>query len=188
MKISVDVSSKIVRRRDIYKKTPVELPAPRFIIFYNGTEERPEREILKLSDLYSIKEDHPSLELEAVFININPGSNRELPDACRTLSDYAQFTCRIRKHKENMSIEEAVKLTVDECIEEGILRDFLISQKVSLSQNFFTDVCNLHFTPIFRLILSPQPHCAFKIRQKMANVWRSHTRQISFETGSGRGH
>ena len=127
-----DVYSKIVRRRDVYKKTPVELPAPRFIIFYNGTEERPEREILKLSDLYSIKEDHPSLELEAVFININPGSSRDLLAACRTLSDYTQFTCRIRKHKENMSIEEAVRLTVDECIEEGILRDFLISQKAEV--------------------------------------------------------
>ena len=31
-----------------------------------------------------------------------------------------------------MSIEEAVRLTVDECIEEGILRDFLISQKAEV--------------------------------------------------------
>ena len=46
--------------------------------------------------------------------------------------DYAQFTCRIRKHKVNMSIEEAVRLTVDECIEEGILRDFLISRKAEV--------------------------------------------------------
>ena len=127
-----DLYSKMIRRRDVYKKTPVELPTPRFIIFYNGTEERPEREILKLSDLYSIKEEHPSLELEVVFININPGNNKELLAACKTLNDYAQFTGRIRKYKTNMSIEEAVRLTVEECIEEGILRDFLISQRAEV--------------------------------------------------------
>lgn len=129
-----DLYSKMVMRRDVYRRTPVELPTPRFIIFYNGSEKRPEREVLKLSSLYSVKEEHPSLELEAVCININPGNNEDLMAACRTLSDYAQFTGRIRKHKAAMPIEEAVRIAVDECIKEGILRDFLISQKAEVTK------------------------------------------------------
>ena len=67
----------------------VGLPTPHFLIFYNGVKERPDREILKLSDLFQIEEEEYSLELTAVTLNINPGHNRELLNSCRRLKDYS---------------------------------------------------------------------------------------------------
>lgn len=38
---------KIIAVRDRYKTSLVKIPVPRFIVFYNGTEEYPAEQILK---------------------------------------------------------------------------------------------------------------------------------------------
>ena len=46
-------------------------------------------------------------------------------EACRTLKGYAIYTDKIRKYAEKMSLEDAVERAICECIEEGILKEFL---------------------------------------------------------------
>ena len=41
------------------------------------------------------------------------------------MCDYAEYTYRVRKYAESMSIEAAVDKSMKECIREGILKDFL---------------------------------------------------------------
>ena len=55
--------SKIIRDANLYGEKIVQIPAPEFIIFYNGKEKMPERQILKLSDMYTVKRGKPKLEL-----------------------------------------------------------------------------------------------------------------------------
>ena len=124
-----DLYSGMTREANLYGKKQVFLPAPRFLIFYNGAEERPERQELKLSSSYSIVEKEPSLELKATMLNINPGYNEELKATCKTLRDYAEYTARVRKYAEIMRLEEAVERAISECIKEGILSDFLMANK-----------------------------------------------------------
>ena len=57
----------------LYGSSPVQIPPPKFIVFYNGTEKRPEREELHLSRLYSVEEEEICLELKVVVLNINMG-------------------------------------------------------------------------------------------------------------------
>ena len=90
----------------------MRIPAPEFIIFYNGKDEMPERQLLKLSDMYSVKEEKPKLK-----------------EACRTLRDYAIYTDKIRAYTEKMELAEAVDRAINECIEEDVLRDFLMEHK-----------------------------------------------------------
>ena len=106
-------------------KEMIKIPTPKFIIFYNGEEKRAEKEILKLSAMYLSQEDNPSLELEALFLNINPGYNENLKSVCKSLSDYAEYTSRVRKYAKDMLIEEAVEKSIKSCIKEGILVKFL---------------------------------------------------------------
>ena len=103
----------------------VQIPAPKFIIFYNGIKNRPEREVLKLSDMFEMPTDDPQLELKALLLNINEGFNEDLKEACKTLGDYAEYTGRVRKYAKEMSIEDAVEQAITECIAEGILAEFL---------------------------------------------------------------
>ena len=50
-------------------------------------------------------------------------------EACQTLKEYAQYVALVRKYVENMPVEEAVECAVTECIQKGILRDFLMQNR-----------------------------------------------------------
>ncbi|MCM1159842.1 MAG: hypothetical protein NC412_01340 [Roseburia sp.] len=39
----------VIIKRDIYSSKRIMLPAPKFITFYNGVEQQPERRVMKLS-------------------------------------------------------------------------------------------------------------------------------------------
>ena len=121
--------SRLTVKANLYGETIVRIPAPEFIIFYNGKDEMPERQLLKLSDMYSVKEEKPKLELEATLLNISGTNNRKLKEACRTLRDYAIYTDKIRGYTEAMELPEAVDRAINECIEEDVLRDFLMEHK-----------------------------------------------------------
>ena len=120
-----DVYSDYTKDMNLYGSRPVKLPTPKFVIFYNGQAEQPDRKEVKLSELFTISESEPSLELTAVMLNINKGHNRKLMETCRTLHDYAEYTSRVREYAAEMSLDEAVERAITECISEGILADFL---------------------------------------------------------------
>lgn len=121
----------IVDKKSLFSERPIELPAPRFVVFYNGIEKQPERQWLKLSDLYRPKEAEPMLELQVLVLNINQGNNEWLKEKCRTLSEYMQYVDRIRYYKNEvkMPLQQAVERAVEECIREGILAEFLSRDK-----------------------------------------------------------
>lgn len=106
----------------------LRLPAPHFFVFYNGTEEREERSVLKLSDSFEYagtQKEEPNLELKVLVLNINQGKNKELLEVCRMLREYMIFVERIRLYTKTMELGSAVERAVDECIHEGVLSDFL---------------------------------------------------------------
>ncbi|MEE1038502.1 MAG: hypothetical protein U0K95_04975 [Eubacterium sp.] len=124
-----DLYSVMTCNENLYGSKLIKIPAPRFIIFYNGEMEKPEHEMMRLSDAFSIKESSPMLELKAEFININPGYNQELLDACKVVKDYSLYTARVREYAKGMEVRDAVEMAVTECISEGILAEFLIKNR-----------------------------------------------------------
>ena len=120
-----DIYANITKNENLYGRKVINIPPPRFLIFYNGRDPFPDRMILKLSDMYSVKEDEISLELTALMLNINPDYNPELLNACKTLKDYSLYTARVREYADRMSLEDAVEQAITECIKEGILSEFL---------------------------------------------------------------
>ena len=123
----------LVIHKDLYSSKLIPLPAPRFITFYNGLEEQPERREYRLSDAYEGKDKNPALELIVTQLNINPGYNTELMEKCPTLYQYMIYVEKIRTYEQKMTLAEAVEKTVDECISEGILADFLLENKAKVT-------------------------------------------------------
>lgn len=115
--------------RRIYSRKQVKIPTPKFVVFYNGSEERPDNEVLKLSDAFECYEEEPELELKVRVININKGHNEEIMKTCRILREYGEFIECIRRYRKEYSTEKAVVMAVDECIQDGILKDLLTKQK-----------------------------------------------------------
>lgn len=62
-------------------------------------------------------------------LNINEGVNEDLKEACRTLREYMQYVDKVRAYIKNMSIDEAVERAVEECVGQGILREFLLQNR-----------------------------------------------------------
>lgn len=120
-----ELYEKMITGKNVYGTKILQVPAPKFIVFYNGKEERPEREVIKLSDAYITQEEEVSLELMVDVLNINVGYNEGMLRACKTLGDYSEYVYRVRKHAKEMSIEAAVDRAIEECIREDVLRGFL---------------------------------------------------------------
>lgn len=115
----------MVSENQVHKRKPVEIPAPKFIVFYNGEAKQPERKCMYLSDLYTHKPEELSLELVVVQLNITAGYNEELKKNCPTLMGYMQFVEKVRCYNKTMNLSEAIDRAVEECIKEGILVAFL---------------------------------------------------------------
>lgn len=126
--------SAMVPNKQLHSSKIAKIPAPRFVVFYNGLEEQPDKRELRLSDSYIISEKEPSLELKAQMFNINLGHNPELLEACKVLKDYATYVDKMRNYAKEMPIELALDKTVAECIELDILRDFLTNNKAEAKQ------------------------------------------------------
>ena len=61
------------------------------------------------------------------MLNIAGKHNQKLKEACRTLREYAVYTDKVRRYVEEMEMElaDAVERAIQECISEGVLKDFL---------------------------------------------------------------
>ena len=129
-------------KRRLYSTLELEIPFPQYIVFYNGTEERPEREELKLSNLFigNGKGKKPSLECTALVLNVNYGHNKELMERCKTLKQYAQFIAEIRRNLAyGMKAQEAVEEAVNECIKNDILADILRKNRGEIVDSILTE-------------------------------------------------
>ena len=116
---------KLVDKKSLYSSTLQKVPAPYFIVFYNGTEREEEYWENSLSEAYENLTGEPRLELKVITLDINDGHNKELLEECKTLREYAQYVAKVRKYTKEMSLDAAVERAVDECIREGILEEFL---------------------------------------------------------------
>ena len=120
-----DTYSSLVAQDNIYGSRLIKIPAPTFVVFYNGIKQMPEETELLLSDAYTKRQDLPNLELRVKVRNINLGESHEILEKSRSIKDYAIFIDKIRKYTEQLGIEEAIARAIKECIEEDVMADFL---------------------------------------------------------------
>ena len=129
-------------KHKLYSTSELKIPFPQYIVFYNGIEEQPERQELKLSTLFieNGKEKAPALECTALVLNVNYGQNKELMERCKTLKEYAQFIDIIRRNlAQGMKHQEAVEQAIDECIQNDILAEILRKNRSAIMNSILTE-------------------------------------------------
>lgn len=137
---------------NIYGTKRILLPTPQYIVFYNGAENlENNREYVEYrltdsfihTDFSENKEDHAakerniksesSLECIAKVYNINFGYNTELMKECHTLYEYSYFMNQIMCNcNKEISLEKSIDLAVRHCIDQGVLRDFLLKNRAEM--------------------------------------------------------
>ena len=129
-------------KKQLYSEKAFQIPLPQYIVFYNGTQNEPERTELRLSDLFLKTSDNmsPALECTAIMLNINLGHNRELMEKCHLLGEYAYFVALVREYlNTNTDETEAVSRAVDECIKNGVLSEILRKNKAEVIDVILTE-------------------------------------------------
>lgn len=127
-----DVSDIGRHGRNLYGKSLVKIPTPRFVVFYNGAEKQPEVMTQYLSDSFEQKTEEPELELKCKVYNINYGKNRAIMDECRWLDEYMMFVDKVREYhnsKDEEELEDDINKAIDYCIENDILKEFLSERR-----------------------------------------------------------
>ena len=116
--------------RTLFRTSLVKIPNPKFIVFYNGSHETKDRELLKLSDAFEQVDNSGFYEWTAELININKNHNKTLQKNCKPLYDYVKYVSRINANKkQGMSIQEAINDAVAWAIQENLLDGFFKLQK-----------------------------------------------------------
>ena len=111
--------------KSLYSSKLQKIPAPKFMVFYNGTDAVDDRVELHLSEAYEHLAGEPDLELKVLMLNVNEGHNKDLMEQCQTLKEYAIYVARVRKYASELNLNDAVERAITECIKEGILVEFL---------------------------------------------------------------
>ncbi|MDO5020998.1 MAG: hypothetical protein Q4E29_11125 [Lachnospiraceae bacterium] len=121
-----------VKDQSLYSSKLIKLPTPHFVVFYNGVESKPERQVLKLSEAFEVPTKDPELELKVTILNINPEMNEELKEKCPILKQYTQYVEQVRYNSVGMPLEQAVEAAIEYCIRHDILKDFLLKQRAEV--------------------------------------------------------
>ena len=147
---------KMIGKRDLYGRKRVQIATPHFAVFYNGTEKRAEKEVLKLSDAFINQTDTPEIELTVTVYNINPDNNTQLLAKSKVLSGYMIFVNRVReileyqnKIAQNASeydeaayeedLEAAINEAIDYCIEHHIMETFFRKNRSEVTKSMVLD-------------------------------------------------
>ena len=131
----------MIDRKDLYSRKRIPIPFPRFVVFYNGIEGRPDVEIQRMSEHFTRQDESPELDLKCVIYNINPGKNEDLFIKCPVLDGYTQFVEKVRDNKEvGQKDNDAVENAIDSCIAEGILADFFKRRRNEVTKVIMIDM------------------------------------------------
>ena len=121
----------------LYSSSLQALPRPNCVCFYNGREEQPERQALKLSDAFGGEGD---IEVKVMMLNINYGKNRALMEACRPLKEYAWLVDRVRQHQKTLqNFEAALEAAIQEMPEDFEIHGFLVANRAEVRRMLLTE-------------------------------------------------
>lgn len=145
-----------IRKRDLYSRKCVQIATPHFAVFYNGTEKRPEKEVLKLSDAFINRTDTPEIELTVTVYNINPDNNTQLLEKSEVLRSYMIFVNRVRENLEHQKkiaqnapeydeaayeeeLEVAINEAIDYCVKHHIMEEFFRENRNEVTKSMVLD-------------------------------------------------
>ena len=118
-----------------YSSTLLNLPVPQYVVFYNGADMEEERTVLRLSDAFPEGYENACLEVETLVLNINYGKNKAIIEQCRPLMEYSIFVQKINNYrKQGQSVAKAVDYAITDCINENIMKDFLLNHRLEVTE------------------------------------------------------
>lgn len=144
---------KFIRQNKLnkYGSTLLELPVPKLVVFYIGTNDKPDETVLRLSDSFP-EGSSPDIEVRVRMLNVNQGKNQKLLDACQTLKEYSWLVEQIRtnKSKNKLELEEAVNNALTNMPNEFVIKPFLMAHQAEVKGMLLTEYNEIEQMELFK--------------------------------------
>ena len=139
----------LVGREGLYGRHLVKFPAPEFYVFYVGMEAW-SRKTLRLSESFLAEPKENSLELVVNLINLNYNKDSEILQRSPSLLGYSKLLYYIKTAaKENGGdLKSAIDTSVKQCMEEGLIEDFLRKHSREVTGMLFNEITVEEFAEI----------------------------------------
>ncbi len=151
MQYSGNVYERYIKEHKLNKfgSTLLKLPVPKLITFYNGKDDEPDEQILKLSDSFP-EGSESDIEVSVRMLNINYGRNKKLLDACKPLKEYSWFIAEIRDNQNKMDTEHAVDKAINEMPDDFEIKPFLEVHRSEVQGMLLTEYDEVEAMELFR--------------------------------------
>ena len=149
------VLKRMVDSKQLYREKTVKIPRPEFVVLYNGQDDFPEYQELRLSDAYL--GDKPPAEKDALQLivkvyNINNEKHARILKKSETLRQYSRFVEIMRGYRHIDQLNNAVMVEVMErCKQENVLTDFFDQYGTELIEMLFKELTREEDLEISRL-------------------------------------
>ena len=136
-------------KEGLYGSKLVKFPAPEFYLFYVGNETW-NAKTLKLSDSFQAPPKENSLELVVNFVNLEYNTDNEILQRSPSLLGYSKLLHYIKTAaKDNGGdLKSAIDTSVKQCMEEGLIEDFLRKHSREVTGMLFNEITVEEFAEI----------------------------------------
>ena len=149
------VLKRMIDTKQLYREKTVRIPRPAFIVLYNGPEDLPEYQELRLSDAYlgdKEEREEDALQLIVRVYNINSEKNAEILKKCETLRQYSRFVEIVRSYGHIDQLTSAAMVQImAQCQEENVLTEFMEHYGTELIEMLFKELTREEDLEISRL-------------------------------------
>ena len=128
------------RRMNKYGQTLIDLPVPRLVVFYNGTDAMPDEKELYLSDAFPERQRAlADIQVHVRMVNVNMGHSSNLLSSCKPLMEYAWIVKGIRGLEKVAGLESAIDQTIDALPNDFLTKPYLEAHRAEVKTMLLTE-------------------------------------------------
>lgn len=117
---------KLLGQKNIYRRLRIPLQAPEFLVLYNGQEDVPDQQTMKLSESYEAPPHENTVELCVKVLNVKYGHNEPILTKSKSLREYSQFIQTVQNNLNGgRPLTEAIREAIAYCNKNEIMQPFL---------------------------------------------------------------
>ena len=148
-----NIYDKLIRlwRKNKFGKALIRLPVPKLVVFYNGTRQAPDEQMLHLSDAFpEDRRDESDISVRVRMININRGRSPKLVSACKPLHEYTWLVDQVRAREKDMPLENAVDAALDEMPNDFLIKPYLEANRAEVRSMLLTEYNEAETMQLFK--------------------------------------
>ena len=133
-----------------YGEKVVTLPAPKLVVFYNGSDNQPDERTLQLSDAFK-PGSNSDVHVRVRAVNINRGRSQALQASCKPLFEYSWLVGEVRDNRSRgMVLDKAIGAAIDAMPREYGLRGLLAAHRAEVLGMLLTEYNEAEAMELFR--------------------------------------